>query len=387
MLVSCSQYEDAYNAEPYLSAPSLRIVGVNFAEFYQYPNHYDRWSYGGDHNSYYTWIIVSERPDMSNAVKCETYRATSYDFITGHSSEITVSRIAGLKPNTKYYARHVAISDCYDDDEVYMVGSEVMEFKTAAYQPTPYSIKLSNLPTGGYYGVFTTDANGKNSYERLQSGYTLYPSTQITDSSSIYLTVPYISGATDPMSVPLAGGTDLYYAHGKVVPSSPSLYLTPHRYTAHVNVNITFKAAKEDADNAVLEQVAITNVSGKTPICLDGTLNLSDGVFTPSANSRTQYVNSTSTSIYSGKTVSRSFYGVIPVTFGEDAVKVVATLSGDVKAKVLSATISSSTWSEGSDVTLNFNAEYTASGMELTLTGVDVKPWSDGGTGEIDIIK
>lgn len=355
-LLSCESYEDAPNKVPVLPAPEVTSVTESTARFTSIKSDYD--------------LYISKNPDMSDG---ERY---------GYTSSVT-----GLSPNTTYYAQYVIVNQCRGKETVVRVVSPITEFKTNEYAPTPYTISMSSLPTEGYYGVFTTDGNGGSSYEKVEGGKTMKPSTKVADDSHVYVFAPYVSGVSSPTAVPVTGGEDFYYGSGTVNPVNPHVSISPKRFTAHVNVKITFKATKDEASSISLQKVAITNVSGNSPICLSGMMDITTGKFTPSQSGATQYINSSVSSIKNGASISRSFIGVIPVTFADNAVKVVVTMDGDIENKEVSLPLPAATWSEGSDVNINLNAEYTATGVELYIGYVEVIPWSEGSTGNIDITK
>lgn len=376
-LFSCQEIDDEERTIPEVSAPEVTNITETSAKVYNVP-----------YSGYY--VLISTSPNMKDAQRRDitTERKTYYSGGKWQEKQVPLVQLTGLAPNTTYYVQKVAYVYCYEKEKVYDSKSPVTEFKTAAFAPTSYTIDISYLPFEGDYGVFTENQNGIVSYERVAGwDYPLYPSSKITDTSTVYVTAPYISGSSDPKAITLSAGDDFYYASGTVNPSSPYLKLDPMRLTAHVTVNINFKATKEEASNLTLQQVAITNVDGDSPLCKSGTLDMTTGKFSASQSGGMRYVNNATTSITSGKTISRTFNGVFPVSFADNAVQVNVSLSGDIENKEVSLPIPSSTWSEGADVNINLDAEYTATGVELYIGNVEVKPWEEGSTGNIDITK
>lgn len=375
-LSSCEPVEEAYSTVPNLVAPTAYEVAQTTATL-----KIDKPRNGRFDREY---VVLSKTQDMRDTVRFNIeYQTVQISY--RRSESIPVAKLNGLSPNTTYYAQYAQSVKC-ESEGVYEVTSPVMTFKTSEFAPTNFHVQLSGVPYEGSYGFFIEGGGGSGIRE--YSSYSSYnPETKITDVATVYATMPDISSATSPKSVPLYGGTDFSYAVGKVSPSSPSITLTPRRYTAHVNVNVSFRATKEDPYNVYLQSMAITNVSGNRPICLDGTLDLTTRQFTPSQSSRTQYVNTSSSYVSGGKTTSRSFYGVIPVSFGANAVKVVLTMSGDIVNKEAAIVLPAATWGEGSDVNVNLTAEYTAQTVTLSVSSVEVIPWSEGSNGNIEIKK
>ncbi len=375
-LISCSDYEDAPNTVHtiQMSAPIVSSITPTSANVHI-------------ENTSYPVLRLSIKQDMSDAVDLQFIYNPYY--VSGKERKRYTANMTGLTPNTSYYIQYFSLQHCdnYPDGKYYAAVSPVTEFKTTAYEPTSYTINMTNVPMSGYYSLFMTDAKGGNSFENVEGGNTLHPTTKITDNSTVYVAIPYRTDTTDPKSVPVYGGTDFYYASGTVNPEKPVLSLTPRRFTAHVNVNITFKATNEEVSDLSLQRVTIANVNGNTPLCYNGILDLTTGQFTASQTTGREYVSTMVSSISSGKTVSRTFAGVLPVTFGNNTVKVVVTLAGDITNKETAIPVPAATWAAGSDVTLNLSAEYTAAGVEITLSGVEVKPWTEGSTGNIDIKK
>lgn len=378
-LVSCCDYEEVKDERPTVNQPTIISIGTTSVTFNEYPNNWD---------GHYS-ILVSQFSDMRDAVECECHEYTYQHYNSKtHKYETQIGRdglVTGLLPNTTYYAQSEKSKECSNGGV--KIKSSVIEFKTNAYEPTSYSITIPEIPMSGEYGVFTVGGDGNYKYDGVAGGTTLNPSTKVDGPSTVYLTIPYISGAIGPQNVPLLGGQDFYYAKGEVNPGSPNIKLSPKRYTAHVGVNISFKAAKDEASNVKLDAITIANVNGNAPLCHEGTMDLITEKFTPSTSAASSYLLKPGVSIKSGMTVSRTFVGVLPVKFNDNEVKLVLSLSGDIQEKEVTINIPSSNWSEGSDVTLNFNAQYTATGVELILSNVSVIPWSDGSTGNIDITK
>lgn len=359
-LTSCHDYEESYSTIPTLDAPTLRSVTVSSAVF----------SYG--YHSYASCrLYVSPNSDMSDAVECENAKNQGVAY--------------GLKANTTYYAQYTVTQHCKEGEA--MIKSPITEFKTPAYEPTFYTIYMSSIPMEGSYGVFTSNAGGGYSHEKIYVEKEMHPSAKIAEESQVYVYAPYASGASAPTSVPVVSGQDFYYGSGTVTPDKPTVSVTPKRFTAHVNVNVTFKAAKEEVEDLWLGEIHMVNVSGSSPLCANGTLNLTTGEFTPSATAASNYESGKDELIKNGTTIKRTFAGVLPVKFDENTVKVVLDLFGDVKEKEVSINLPASTWSEGSDVNVNLSAEYTATGVELYIGYVEVIPWSEGSTGNIDITK
>lgn len=381
---ACQEIDEAVNEIPQASkreAPSVGSITATSAKVSVVTNNIPQ-------------VWFAKTPDMKNAEELEF----SYDPYYTYSGSKKIkwdrytSQISGLTPNTTYYVQLFESSYCDEDDEFfYAASSPVAEFTTLEFTPTPYYISLSDVPDeawGNAMGVFTTDANGNSTYEEVSADYAIEPKTLLNGPSDIYLTIPYVSGATDPEAVPMSGGgADFYYAVGKVDPDYPKLSLTPQRFTAHINVKFNFKASNGDPGDVMLEKVVLTNVDGNSPICLDGTLNLKSGEFTPSKTGRTEYVSTQTSYLKDGASVDRQFTGVIPVSFGEKAVKVMLTLSGDITDTEATLLLPADKWTAGSNVNLSLSAEYTAKGVELTLVNVEVMPWVDGSTGNIDINK
>lgn len=296
--------------------------------------------------------------------------------------------IYNLKASTTYYVQQEVRSHvCENAGEVYSVKSEIVEFRTNEYDPTRYTIYPDNLPMKGYYGVFTIDGSGSSQYEQIYSSYEMRPGTMVTSESKVYVTAPYISSAKDPKAVTLNAGDDFYYGSGSVSAANPYVKLTMKRFMVNVTVKIAFKATKDEVYNLSLYEVTVANAKGDTPLCSTGTLDLTTGKFTPVQNAGATYYEFANQSLKSGTTYSHTFYNMFPVSFGDNEVKVGITLSGDVKEKEVSLPVPGATWSEGSDVTINLTAEYSATSVELTVTGIEVKPWEEGSTGNIDITK
>lgn len=382
---ACQEIEEAPNEIPHTKkweAPSIGSITATSAKV------------SVDQNTE-PQVWFAKTPDMKNAEELEFTYDPYYTNPYGNKQikwDRYTSQITGLTPNTTYYVQFFESCYCDEDEEYfYAASSPVAEFTTLEFTPIPYYISLSDVPGdawGNGMGVFTIDANGNCTYEKVSADYGIEPKTLLKGASTIYLTIPYVSGATDPEAVPVSGGgDDFYYAVGKVDPDYPKLSLTPQRFTAHVNVKFNFKANNGDAGDVKFEKVVITNVDGNSPICLDGTLNLNSGEFTPSKGGRTEYVSTQTSYLKDGASVDRQFTGVIPVSFGEKAVKVVLTLSGDITDTEATLLLPADKWTAGSNVNLSLNAEYTAKGVELTLVNVEVMPWADGSTGNIDINK
>lgn len=355
-LLSCVDYEDAPNKVPVLSAPKVVSVTESTVTF-------DGSNSDGD-------LYISKYSDMGEREYCGY---TSY--------------VKGLSSNTTYYAQYILSGECKDNDKVFEVKSLITEFKTLAFDPTAYTIYMSSMPLKGAYGVFTPNAGGGYSHEAIYVEKEMHPSAKIAEESQVYVYAPYASGASSPTAVPVVSGQDFYYGSGTVTPDKPTVSVTPKRFTAHVNVNVTFKAAKEEPSEVWLVEMNMVNVSGSSPLCQDGMLNLTTGEFTPSATAASNYESGKDEQITNGVTIKRTFEGVLPVKFDDNTVKVVLELSGDIKEKEVSINLPASTWSEGSDVNVNLSAEYTATGVELVVTDVTVVPWNESSTGNIDITK
>lgn len=368
--VSCQDIgEDAPNEIPNLSKPTIGWITNSSARVYGF-------SHDGDGHSVY----ISTNKNMDNA---KQYSYSSRD------SYVTIN---GLESNTTYYVRYVVVQRCYENDSRYEVKSPVTSFKTATFASTSYSIRMNSLPVSGYYGVLTMDnVNGYLGYDRISGNYTMKPNTRVSDYSTVYVMAPYISNVMNPKSVPLYGGnTDYYFASGAVDPENPYVSLDLKRYTATVNVNVRFKqSTDEQASSVTLQKVAITNVEGRSPICLDGSLDITSSKheFTPNSSGRIEYSNTSSASLKDGAVVSRTFRGVIPVSFAKNKVKVCISLSGDITNEEVSLPLDAFTWKEGDDVTIDLTAEYTAKKINLSISNISINPWSSGSTGNMEIIK
>lgn len=363
--LSCQEIEEVYNQTPILSKPEVTNITATSARIS------DNGLYAASE------VLVSTLPDMSEIVAEKGYESKY-----GH-----IANVYDLKANTTYYAQSIIVYRCSDYEEGFLVKSPIAEFKTKEYDPTKYTITIPEMPKDGNYGVFLVDENGDSDYEGIQGSGTLSPSTLVKGNSTVYVFSPYVSGLTSPTSVPVRSGEDFYYGSGTVDPANPKTTIPMKRFTVNVNIYITFQAAKEDVQDLTLLGVSLLNVEGNSPLHSRGTIDITTGKFNVSEEYGAEYIKSIRTSISNGASYENTFYGVLPVTFGDNTVRVLVTMDGDVKEKEVSLPIPASTWSEGSDVSVKMTAEYTADSVELSITGVEVMPWEEGSTGNIDVTK
>lgn len=375
LFTACQDYE-AVNEVPTLSEePQINSVGRNYVDV--------RYSYSPDDYYIDKVFYIADNAAMEGFERYQSSSVEPYTYNNKHYSGCRYADISGLRPNTDYYVQYAYEHHCSHSDNVTVVTSPVTKFTTLSYSPTNYQIQLGGdfiKGSSDILGVFTPHG-GSYTYETLvYSKDWMTPKTTIDDERPVYVIYPAPSAASQPESVPVSyTGQTLWLGAQTISPENPSATVNMLPYSANVTLNVTYKAASTGT-SCTLRGGAIENVTSGGPISTTGTLDMTNGQFTATDGGKKQgYIwNGAGTRITNGQKTTTSLTGVFPVTFADGQVQVRFQYDGNLENPEATVALPASTWKQGGSYTYNIEAQFSATGVTLSIVDVTIEEWGEG---------
>lgn len=319
-------------------------------------------------------FIISTNPEMNGRYGNGTYNG--YD-------DTFYGVFDGLRPHTDYYIQYIEGCTCADRDTTVLVASPITKVTTLAYDPVSYQLRLGSGFTKGLsdiLGVFSPHGGGYTYETLIYSKDWMTPKTTIDDERPVYIIYPAPSAASQPESVPVSyTGQTLWLGAQTISPENPSATVSMQPYSANVTLNVTYKAASTGT-SCTLRGGAIENVTSGGPISTTGTLDMTNGQFTATDGGKNQGYSwpGGSARITNGQKNTTTLTGVFPVTFADGQVQVRLQYDGNLENPEATVALPASTWKQGGSYTYNIEAQFSATGVTLSIVDVTIEEWGEG---------
>lgn len=319
-------------------------------------------------------FIISTNPEMNGRYGNGTYNG--YD-------DTFYGVFDGLRPHTDYYIQYIEGCTCADRDTTVLVASPITKVTTLAYDPVSYQLRLGSGFTKGLsdiLGVFSPHGGGYTYEPLIYSKDWMTPKTTIDDERPVYVIYPAPSAASQPESVPVSyTGQTLWLGAQTISPENPSATVNMLPYSANVTLNVTYKAASTGT-SCTLRGGTIENVTSGGPISSSGTLDLTNGQFTATDGGKNQGYswNGANTRITNSQKNTTTLTGLFPATFADGQVQVRFQYDGNLENPEATVALPASTWKQGGSYTYNIEAQFSATGVKLSIVDVTIEEWREG---------